>query len=628
MSASKPSAASAAPSASGAPQIAPQSIHYALSNTYTRLPTTTAPLDYTQRHRKVHDWVLYVDILPGSNPDLVDRVTFEMRDDSFRGMSFTCHCPIRVRDSVAASATNAGSNTTTEGQTKARSPGETTAEQKLPPSNPRPRHSSRYRFSTRQQTYGAVDVRIIIRGVGGSKSILEYAIVLKEGAIPEIYGVFVEKRPNCVLRPIKMTDGKFRIRLILNVDSETNGASQWKEGAENRELLQQIAESIYSRSKRPMRAVLRNLMNGESWEEEWFGKMSRHDQGGDDDLFWTLSFLPSSLKNANHKEQNPRNFNEPTTICIDSPNLAGGEGLNECYKIIEGLPSYLSCSTQSNTNQSTPYTFITQQQHHSSLHVQIDVSNLTILQIIKVCQNYIKYEEAIDSFMPWYRREDICPDCHSNKLAMTNKTLGTQQPQQQPLNNRMRNSMIAKCTSFRDLIACLNPEENKWYKLHLRHLIHPTTSTTNSSTNNRIFIEFRQHPSSKDKSTTTHWIRFCMAFVKNSARLRAPNPLKNTTSIEDEFDLLFEYVVKDRAVRNFYQGRRDGFAARDEEERLERLALAVHSGEDVVVGEDDNMSISDEESEDEDGCDSKMASNLKREADFVSDPDKIKRHCF
>ena len=179
MSASKPSAASAAPSASGAPQIAPQSIHYALSNTYTRLPTTTAPLDYTQRHRKVHDWVLYVDILPGSNPDLVDRVTFEMRDDSFRGMSFTCHCPIRVRDSVAASATNAGNarnsagSNTAERQSIVRSPGETTAEQKLPPSNPRPRHSSRYRFSTRQQTYGAVDVRIIIRGVGGSHSILE-----------------------------------------------------------------------------------------------------------------------------------------------------------------------------------------------------------------------------------------------------------------------------------------------------------------------------------------------------------------------------------------------------------------------------------------------------------------------
>jgi hypothetical protein len=33
--------------------------------------------------------------------------------------------------------------------------------------------------------------------------------------------------------------------------------------------------------------------------------------------------------------------------------------------------------------------------------------------------------------------------------------------------------------------------------------------------------------------------------------------LKGTTSIEEEFDLLFEYIIKDRALRNYYKEKRD-----------------------------------------------------------------------
>jgi hypothetical protein len=32
------------------------------------------------------------------NPDMVERVTFDMRDDSIVGLGFTCHCPIHIRD--------------------------------------------------------------------------------------------------------------------------------------------------------------------------------------------------------------------------------------------------------------------------------------------------------------------------------------------------------------------------------------------------------------------------------------------------------------------------------------------------------------------------------------------------
>jgi hypothetical protein len=589
----------AAQSASSQPPPSPIPIHYALGNTYALLPIHSAPLDYTKRHRKVHDWILYVDILPGSDPDLVDRVTFDMRDDSFRGLSFTSHCPIRIRD--------ASSSTANEGQSMAsRGPGEGTEENKAPSTNPRPRHSSR------QQTYGAVDVRITLRGVGGSKSVVDYKVLLRENA-PETLGVFVERRPKSCLRPIKMTDGNFAVRLDYGIDTRDEELPL-QNGAENRMLLQQIAKSIYSRSKRPMRAVLHNPSNGESWTEEWFGCNSKKEGS----VAWTLSFAPPSkvdaVKSANQTQllatQNATLQPSSSVISISSPSLVGGEGLNECYKVIEGLPTYLTCT---NENQIISYS----QQDHS-LHVQIDVSNLTLLQIIKVCQNFVKYEEAMDSFMPWHRRDDCCSDCRGNKLAMRGDETN---PQQQQLNNKDRNNQIAKCTSFRDLISCLNPQEGQHYKLNLRNLI-PTAASSNN--NNNISIEFRQHPTSKDKTTTTHWIRFCMAFVKNSARLRSPNALKNTTSIEDEFDLLFEYVVKDRALRNFYRERRDEYAAKEEEERLERLV----ANQGIGLGGDD-MSISEGGSDDETllGDDANDGSNLKRASNSEERMDKSKRHC-
>jgi hypothetical protein len=115
-----------------------------------------------------------------------------------------------------------------------------------------------------------------------------------------------------------------------------------------------------------------------------------------------------------------------------------------------------------------------------------------------------------------------------------------------------------------------------------------------------------------------------MAFVKNSARLRSPNALKNTTSIEDEFDLLFEYVVKDRALRNFYRERRDEYAAKEEEERLERLV----ANQGIGLGGDD-MSISEGGSDDETllGDDANDGSNLKRASNSEERMDKSKRHC-
>jgi hypothetical protein len=105
-----------------------------------------------------------------------------------------------------------------------------------------------------------------------------------------------------------------------------------------------------------------------------------------------------------------------------------------------------------------------------------------------------------------------------------------------------------------------------------------------------------------------------MAFVKNSARLRAPMALKNTTSLEEEFDLLFEYVVKDRALENFYKERRDHFSLKEEEERVARLVM-----ENI---ENDAMSISGGSDEEVSG----LITQRKREFP-TNDMNKNKRHC-
>ncbi len=125
---------------------------------------------------------------------------------------------------------------------------------------------------------------------------------------------------------------------------------------------------------------------------------------------------------------------------------------------------------------------------------------------------------------------------------------------------------------MQDLVDCMNPSKEHSYKLNLSCLI------------DCGYIEFRQHEPSKDKTTVTNWIRFCAAFVKNSARLRSPLSLTETTSIEEEFDLLFEYVVKDRALRNFYRSRRDSFEAQERERQMADTAANEQS---------DEMSISD-----------------------------------
>ncbi|KAL7532441.1 hypothetical protein ACHAXR_008343 [Thalassiosira sp. AJA248-18] len=530
-------AANTATDVSAAKKPEPVTVAFTVGNTYRRLSPSEASYDkLTGRHLKIHDWTLYVDILPGQDPDIIDRVTFDMRDDSFATTAFTCHCPIRIRNNLGSSFIGQISGVDNQNNSQKQIGQSTEEGQKPEPSistRPHP-NQSRWRFSTRQQTYGAVDVQINIRGRGGCRCAVLYKVVLTPGGnecATESLPLFIEKRPHQNLKPLKMMDSTFSLEMYFDLDDSIAASSS----------LYMTAKSVYSRSKLPIRLLLEN-----GHTENFATKPSAAS------MAWLVKLVQPAVSDATNS----------STISISSPNLTGGHGLNECYKIIEGLPPSCIIPTPSGPLSFSPRT---------SVHVQIDVSTLSLQQIIKVCQNFVKYEEGMDSFVPWHRREDRCETCRSNKQAMAGDT------------NKERNQQISKCGTAEELIEFLNPMETHHYKLNLRRLVDATGQSAPKRS-----IEFRQHTSSKDKATVTHWIRFCTAFVRNSARLRAPMALNETTSIEEEFALLFEYVVKDRALRNFYREKKDKMIVEEEKERLKQLNGMMKKSESM-----DSMSISD-----------------------------------
>jgi hypothetical protein len=500
----------------------PTSVEFTVGNTYRRLNESEASYDIlTQSQLKIHDWALYIDVLPGSDADIIDRVTFEMQDNSFVTSAFTCHSPIRIRSNVGSAYLGKISGASNSNNSQQKQIGQDTEEKPkdAPSMSSRPHpNQCRWRFSTKQQTYGPVDVQISIRGRGGTRLTIPYRIVLNEGG-NESYPtmVFVEKRPNMPLKPMKMMDVSYILKITFCLDQSISTSS----------ALYESAKSVFSRSKIPIRVL------SEDGNSEEFGFATNKSAAS---TAWSFKLDYSSF---NKSEQLSR---EHDVLSISSPKLSGGHGLNECYKIIEGLSWHCDASSPV-----------------GSLYVRIDVSStLSVEQLVKLCQNFIKYEESIDYFMPTHRRDDHCCDCKSNKQHVKGGT------------NKERNYLLSKCKTVQELVDCINPSKEQCYKLDLSCLV------------DYGYIQFRQHESSKDKTTVTNWIRFCAAFVKNSARLRSPLSLKETTSIEEEFDLLFEYVVKDRALRNFYRDRRDSIEAQ------EREAAVKEPSDEMSISDDSN----------------------------------------
>lgn len=217
-----------------------------------------------------------------------------------------------------------------------------------------------------------------------------------------------------------------------------------------------------------------------------------------------------------------------TKFELVSPVLKGGDGLNTCYHVLhEGLPA---CPGGIKVNKSMGF------------HVHIDVHDIQddLVALKKICQNFVKFEAAIDSFMPPSRRA-------ANKYCQSHRNIiDAEYDGNYGSIKEFRHQRIGGCESVGELSDVINPDNSRYFKLNLQNIISGKQPT----------IEFRQHSATFEHAKIKNWIRFCMAFVHTTARLAPPRCFNDDTSVEEEFERLFQYVVKDRFLRDYYRSRR------------------------------------------------------------------------
>lgn len=204
-----------------------------------------------------------------------------------------------------------------------------------------------------------------------------------------------------------------------------------------------------------------------------------------------------------------------------SPVLRGKSGLGEVAKIAHGLGSLQIEANEKN-----------------GFHLHIDVSKLTLSQLIKVCQNFIKYESVMDRFFPSSRRTGSKgSDRHfkSNRVSVADGRQG--------VSNREAHDILARSHSVAELAATMNRgDRSRHYKLNLENLVSGRQPT----------IEFRQHAAATSYSDISAWISFCSNFVFNSARLESSSPFASSTTVDERSNALFETIIKDEKLHTFY----------------------------------------------------------------------------
>lgn len=427
-------------------------VQFVVGNTYSKVPLSEAKLDRSGNNRKIHDWKLFVDVVGGNADALVERVSFDLKS-TFSPTTFICSTPIPIQR-------NTNSDTI-------------------------------WRFQTRQQTYGPVNAKIMIRGVGGS--VMECSHKIQFGATTKAPAVqtFRETRTPRPFRMIKMPNAqRFGVELELTCAVHVPPAT-----------VAQVLSSPFM----PVE-VVNNYRAGRSTAQHW-------------------KLVPDSSIVCNANMPNCNRFE------LVSPILQGGAGLQLVSQILQRLNDYSRREPHSQLSVNKSMGF----------HVHINVESLSQEQLVKVCQNFIKYEAVIDTFMPPSRRNGS-PE--SNQYFQSNRASVAQHVGHNT--NKRLHEALGACTDTASL-AQLMDATGRYYKLNLQNLV--------STDRYQPTLEFRQHSATMNFSKVGAWIRFCHLFCRNSARLAAPKPFRQGRSLDYQFDALFYYVIKDRALRNYYRNR-------------------------------------------------------------------------
>jgi hypothetical protein len=353
-----------------------------------------------------------------------------------------------------------------------------------------------WRFSTRQQTYAMITCRISLKGRGGSVSPgISHTVKRKQCEDSQIR-IFQETRPPKALTPVALKDVRFGIELELTSD-QTHPPTQ-------------VARTLQQQTGRRV-----NVMT-ENYREAHNDNQYEH---------WKL-MSDSSISCHIHRP-------DCHAFELVSPILRGPAGLVECQTVLAGIARVGSIKV----NKSMGF------------HVHVDVTNVSRKGLICICQNFLKYEETMDAFMPPSRRNNTF--CKSNKNAVAGGT------------NKQRHEALAQCRTVKELCDTMNPSPGeRYYKLNLQNL----------KTGRQNTIEFRQHSSSVSPEKVLNWIRFCVSFVTNSIRCQSPSAMGKNRVLSEQLDLLSQYVIKDRYLGTFYTNRVKELRTRGREEGAEEEA--------------------------------------------------------
>mmetsp|Transcript_12395 Transcript_12395/g.18528 ORF Transcript_12395/g.18528 Transcript_12395/m.18528 type:complete len:478 (-) Transcript_12395:89-1522(-) len=354
------------------------------------------------------------------------------------------------------------------------------------------------RFKTRQQSYASFTANIRITGRGGSTFNLVHTLSFEGGGQQQVPVRFTENRPIQDLRMNKMPEDNYGVELEL---STSWGVSR-----------EQVAQTIQSKAGIDV-TIIENYSEAHVPVDCW---KIVHDG--------SITCSPD--------------FPNCTKFELVSPILRGGSGLNQVSNILRAMKDVAS-----DVNKSMGF------------HVHINVAGMSLQSLIKLCQNFVKYEDAMDTLMPPSRRTG---SRESNRFFKSNKlAVGTH------LTNEDRHRAIASCNTIEELCNLMNPT-GRYYKLNLQNII--SNQQRNVAVNNRFVrnykptVEFRQHSATTNYAKVSSWVRFCMAMVKNSEKLAAPKSLKSSRGADEQFEFLFEYVIKDRALRSVFVNRREQVA--------------------------------------------------------------------
>lgn len=419
-----------------------------VGNTYQKLPESTAKLNRKGTLKKVHDWVLYVDVVQGDH-NLIEKVEFEM-DKYWKIRRFTCTSPVKVS---------------------------------------LPDGSKVMRFKTRQQTPGPAISKITILGRGGTTLVKEHSVVLKVQGRRKAPERFIESQPVGLQKPLRLPDTDFGIELELSC---ANGSS-----------VEQVAGIVRQGSGVNVSAV------------HEYARAHDPVQG------WKLVHDGSIVCSEA--------FPNCSRFELVSPILRGEAGLTECSLVIECLQGIAVSVNKS-----------------MGFHVHISVEGMGTSSLKKICQNFVKYEDVIDTFMPPSRRTGSAESnqyCKSNKEAVGDTTTKS---------NLERNQTLVACGTTSELCSIMNPT-GRYYKFNLQNL----------ATGRQPTVEFRQHSGTSNFKKISAWVRLCMAIVTNSARFKEPSALKQSRTMEEQFDMLFDFVIKDGALRDTFHRRQTAVLRED-----------------------------------------------------------------